>query len=59
MSLSMCHGDWEIMFSTDSDLLIGLKEVHFVDSIGFPTETIVLLVNKHGSFLDISIASLP
>lgn len=48
-----------VMFSTDSDLLICLKEVHFVDSIGFSTETIVLLVNKHSSFLDISVASLP
>ena len=48
-----------VMFSTDSDLLICLKEVHFVDSIAFSTETIVLLVNKHSSFLDISVASVP
>lgn len=49
----------KVMFATDSDLLICLKEVHFVDSIGFSTEIIVLLVNKHSSFLDIYIASLP
>ena len=49
----------KVMFSIDSDLLICLKEVHFVDSRGFSTETVVLLVNKHSSFLDIYIASLP